>query len=246
MKKIILTVCLAIVTSVCVFNRGSEAVIYQSGGNYAITIDSFINMLLSYNAHVDTLFNVPALAVWANDDSVLVNNLRKWAESDSVKINNLRLWAGTDSVKINNLRKWAATDSVEINNLRKWAELDSIANNLSRIWANLDSVKVNNLSKWAATDSIKINNLRKAAERDSSNMNTVLNNYHSKSTVKDSLQSNGLYPTYLTKTTVTTKYLGITPVTAMSDTTGWTGIHLFTFTGDTLYIYKANHTVIAK
>jgi hypothetical protein len=176
MNKIILTVCMAIVISVCVFNRGSEAVIYQSGGNYAITIDSFINMLLSYNAHVDTLFNVPALAVWANDDSVLVNNLRKMAEADSVKINNLR----------------------------------------------------------------------KAAERDSSNMNTVLNNYHSKSTVKDSLQSNGLYPTYLTKTTVTTKYLGITPVTAMSDTTGWTGIHLFTFTGDTLYIYKADHTVIAK
>ena len=174
---------MAIVISVCVFNRGSEAVIYQSGGNYAITIDSFINMLLSYNAHVDTLFNVPALAVWANDDSVLVNNLRKMAEADSVKINNLR----------------------------------------------------------------------KAAERDSSNMNTVLNNYHSKSTVKDSLQSNGLYPTYLTKPTVTAtlgtnagKYLGITPITAMSDTTGWAGIHLFTFTGDTLYIYKADHTVIAK
>lgn len=41
------------------------------------------------------------------------------------------------------------------------------------------------------------------------------------------------------------KYLGLTAITAMSDTTGWTGPRLFTFTGDSLYVYKANHTVVA-
>lgn len=39
------------------------------------------------------------------------------------------------------------------------------------------------------------------------------------------------------------KTFGITAITAMSDTTGLTGIRLFTFTGDTLYVYKSDHTI---
>ena len=41
------------------------------------------------------------------------------------------------------------------------------------------------------------------------------------------------------------KYVGLTAISAMSDTTGWSGIRMFTFTGDTLYVYKASHAVVS-
>ena len=53
--------------------------------------------------------------------------------------------------------------------------------------------------------------------------------------------------TTLSATTGTSagKYLGLTAISTWADTTGWTGIRMFTFTGDSLYVYKANHTINA-
>jgi hypothetical protein len=41
------------------------------------------------------------------------------------------------------------------------------------------------------------------------------------------------------------KSLMLEAVATMADTTGWQGIHLFTFNGDSLYVYKATHTINA-
>jgi hypothetical protein len=45
--------------------------------------------------------------------------------------------------------------------------------------------------------------------------------------------------------TVRVQKLGMTAITAMTDTTGMVGPTIFTFTGDTLYVYKADHTVVS-
>jgi len=96
---------------------------------------------------------------------------------------------------------------------------------------------------WAAADSVKINDLRKAAEADTAHYNTA---YTHSQTTHGTMSAQNADAVNITGGSVKITTLFKLPLNAtIPDTSGYVGGEMFTFGGDSLYVYKADHTIIS-